>query len=122
MGLEHSFKSLTGIYAQNIVDALDKINLVIVNSVLNYVGEGISAYMYKLCKIYFMARKHGGRLSKIDSSALDVLDKMEVNTPNGTDKVVKNTNNCGLLVWAGIGLEVLSKTYNQENIEWMYLI
>ena len=122
VGLEHSFKSLTGIYAQNIVDDLDKINLVIVNSVLNYVGEGISAYMYKLCKIYFMARKHGGRLSKIDSSALDVLDKMEVNTPNGTDKVVKNTNNCGLLGWAGIGLEVLSKTYNQENIEWMYLI
>lgn len=37
----------------------------------------------------FHGKKAWWKTLKIDSSALDVLDKMEVNTPNGTDKVVK---------------------------------
>lgn len=36
--------------------------------------------------------------------------------------VLRKTNNCGLMGWAGIGLEALSDTYRQDEIEWTYLI
>lgn len=122
VGLEHSFETLSGIYAQELVEDLDKINLIIVNSVLNYAGESVPAYMCKLCKIYFMARKHGGRLSRIDTSALYVLERLEVATQGNVNDAMRRTNNCGLMGWAGIGLEALGATYSQDKIEWTYLI
>lgn len=122
VGLEHSFGALAELYGQDLVDGLDKVNLAIANGVLNYVGEDISAYMYKVCKTYFMARKHGGRFSKIDRAALGALEKMEAAPQERARGMAKRPRSCGLLGWAGVGLKVLSETYNQANVEWTYLL
>ena len=120
--LEHIFETFSSIYTQEAIKDLNKINSIIINGILNFTGNSISAYTHKIYRIYFTARKLSYRITNADLTAIKQLENFVIEPYNKEIYTSFRFHTCGLLGYAGIGLELLKKEYLQEITEWNYLI
>ena len=120
--LEHAFNVIGDMYPQNVSEMLDRVALQMETELQNLEGEEICPHMQAVFRVYFLARKYGGRFSKTDLASLKLLGRLPM--PQVFKHRVTNVrlHASGLLGYSGLGLDLLEKMYNKSNIKWAYLI